>query len=280
MGWLVFLHYVSPLAYGLRSLALVCHFMINAYCNTCRYLSLSTIRQNEFLSSKYDTYEGSQKRGAAILSVFEFKTDPSWLWGGVLYCLGVFVVMTIVSGVIVGRARQESDIGTVRQEDDATLNCHPAASSSKPSIQTSPITSFRSSLKAFETCSVNPLTSPGTSSKPGLRTRGFRPTRIAGQAIALAPHNTLFPRNRPILPFTPTTIVWKNICYRVAARAANASGASHDKFLLRGVTGYASPGVLTALMGASGAGTYAYSKFLNHMHCNKSCCPIRENNAS
>lgn len=50
------------------------------------------------------------------------------------------------------------------------------------------------------------------------------------------------------LPFTPTTLAFRNLTYTVKL----PSGEPID--LLHGVSGYAKPGTLTALMGSSGAG--------------------------
>lgn len=55
-----------------------------------------------------------------------------------------------------------------------------------------------------------------------------------------------------VLPHTPLTYTFSGIKYRVTVKGND--GRPVQKPLLRGVTGYAMPGTLTALMGASGAG--------------------------
>ena len=53
------------------------------------------------------------------------------------------------------------------------------------------------------------------------------------------------------LPFTSATLVFRNISFSVMV---NEDGQRVPKTLLRGISGYAKPGTLTALMGATGAG--------------------------
>ena len=52
------------------------------------------------------------------------------------------------------------------------------------------------------------------------------------------------------LPFTPATLAWKDIKYTVYIGKEKT-----PKVLLNHISGYAEPGKLTALMGASGAGS-------------------------
>lgn len=56
---------------------------------------------------------------------------------------------------------------------------------------------------------------------------------------------------KSVLPFTPMTVVFKNICYDVVLPDHMGSGT---KRLLNSISGYALPGRMIALMGASGAG--------------------------
>ena len=92
MGWLLFMHYISIFAYGLRSMV-----------------------QNEFLSPKYDTnVGGGQTLGQAILGTFEVKTDPAWLWGGIGFLAGFFFLTNAISGVAIDRIRIQRNVGTAR----------------------------------------------------------------------------------------------------------------------------------------------------------------------
>ena len=53
------------------------------------------------------------------------------------------------------------------------------------------------------------------------------------------------------LPFTPVTLAFKNVGFTISIRK---DGRTFKRQLLHGITGYAKPGTLTALMGATGAG--------------------------
>jgi hypothetical protein len=66
------------------------------------------------------------------------------------------------------------------------------------------------------------------------------------------------------LPFEPLSVAFKNICYDVPRPKSSTGEKSKDTEvgadtlrLLRHVSGAFRPGVLTALMGASGAGGWA-----------------------
>jgi len=63
-------------------------------------------------------------------------------------------------------------------------------------------------------------------------------------------------RIRSVLPFTPVTLAFKDICFSVpnSGGGGRKDDSEHDKILLRHINGFARPGTLTALMGPSGAG--------------------------
>lgn len=66
------------------------------------------------------------------------------------------------------------------------------------------------------------------------------------------------------LPFEPITLIFRDIRYFVPMPAAAKKGLSPEQRkgqleLLKGISGFVAPGVLTALMGGSGAGKVAPS---------------------
>jgi len=63
-------------------------------------------------------------------------------------------------------------------------------------------------------------------------------------------------RIRSVLPFTPLTLAFKDVCFSVMSSGNGIMMEERDrhKQLLRNVNGFARPGTLTALMGPSGAG--------------------------
>lgn len=57
------------------------------------------------------------------------------------------------------------------------------------------------------------------------------------------------------IPFEPITLVWQHLQYFVPNPAADGKKETPAELeLLKGITGWAKPGELTALMGGSGAG--------------------------
>ncbi|KAJ8600497.1 hypothetical protein CTAYLR_010063 [Chrysophaeum taylorii] len=56
------------------------------------------------------------------------------------------------------------------------------------------------------------------------------------------------------IPYTPTTIAFDDVHYTVMVPSATPHGAAEPLELLGGVTGFAKPATMTALMGSSGAG--------------------------
>lgn len=165
--------------------------------------------QNEFLASKYsESVGGDATLGTATLSAFEIPTDPAWLWGGVAFGAGFFLLTNMASGAAMEYIRITRDIGTARQSTDE--------------------------------CSSEANEEPVV----GVSTLATE----SAQAIA----STL-----ASLPFVPMSIAWRDIRYSVTLPAAAAKVDALDpreKVLLHAVTGYAGPGQLLALMGASGAG--------------------------
>ena len=215
------MHYISLFGYALRSLA-----------------------QNEFLAPKYSADVGGQTQGEAILGTFEIRTDPAWLWGGVGFLAGFFVLSNIVSGIALEFVRMERNIGTARTgggaEEPQQQHAATAATQSGAVVIEMP------SHKLAPSSSASPL--PKSPSQPHITAQPSSSALALAAAAASA---------QSALPFTPMSIAWRNLRYTVtiAAAAAKAEGrASRDKVLLQSVTGRAAPGKLTALMGASGAG--------------------------
>ncbi|KAK1259793.1 putative pleiotropic drug resistance protein 7 [Acorus gramineus] len=88
----------------------------------------------------------------------------------------------------------------------------------------------------------------------GNRPNGQASSNGTNSAITEASANA--PQRGMVLPFTPYSIVFDNVKYSVdMPQEMKERGATEDKLLLlKGVSGAFRPGVLTALMGVSGAG--------------------------
>lgn len=170
--------------------------------------SVMILDQNEFLAPQYsESVGGDATLGTATLSMFEIPNDPAWLWGGVAFGAGFFLLTNLASGAAMEYIRITRDIGTARQLTDE--------------------------------CEANDEPVVGVT----LATASAVPAQVVASTLAS-------------LPFVPMSIAWRDIRYAVTLPAATAKAAvePREKVLLRAVTGYAAPGQLLALMGASGAG--------------------------
>jgi len=91
--WLIWLYYLSPLSWGLRSGAL-----------------------NEFRSERYnDAVPGG---GDTYLRVWQISTDDQYKWAGVGYLLGLFVVAIFGSAVALAYKRSWLTVGTRRDHTE------------------------------------------------------------------------------------------------------------------------------------------------------------------
>ncbi|KAF3791865.1 ABC transporter G family member 37 [Nymphaea thermarum] len=93
----------------------------------------------------------------------------------------------------------------------------------------------------------------GENVKSDLSSRGRRTTEARSESVAEPVHNE---KKGMVLPFTPLCITFDDIRYAVdMPQEMKARGVAEDKLeLLKGISGTFRPGVLTALMGVSGAG--------------------------
>jgi len=152
--------------------------------------------------------------GATYLEAFEVQTDRAWQWAGVGYILGFFLVCILASAYLLKTVRFDLLQGTKRKKDDL-----PLIAANSP-----PVT------KSLQTIEI-----------PNPALGGARPkssSRIINNSFSL--------------PFTPLSLAFHDLHYTVKVK--NSEGATVDRKLLNGISGYVKPGQLTALMGASGAG--------------------------
>lgn len=109
--------------------------------------------------------------------------------------------------------------------------------------------------KWLESDSSAPVTNTALSPSASVdkAVEGLRVGNVLRGALTIASNGA----TSSTLPFMPMSIAWRDLRYTVniSARAAKAGAReTSDKVLLQSVSGYASPGEMTALMGASGAG--------------------------
>eukprot|EP00742_Colponemidia_sp_Colp-10_P003656 GILJ01003891.1.p1 GENE.GILJ01003891.1~~GILJ01003891.1.p1 ORF type:complete len:1450 (-),score=269.52 GILJ01003891.1:263-4612(-) len=93
--WLIWLYWINPMAWGLRSLA-----------------------QNEFLYSGYDSPisgSGSSIRaGDQYLAAYSFETDPVYKWAGIAFNAGCFLLFSMLCAWLLVHVTPPAQLGTKR----------------------------------------------------------------------------------------------------------------------------------------------------------------------
>jgi len=174
---------------------------------------------NEFRAERYsDIVAGnaggsSVVRGQLYLENFSIQNEFEYVWGGIGYLAAFGLCFGWIASFALYRFRPVLVIGTKR-----LAQSKPAAAAPKEVV----IHVAASSDEAKQQAA-------GSADKDASRV-----------AASLS-----------VLPFTPTTLSWTNICYSVTVGAGKTQ---KEKPLLKNIYGFAKPGSLTALMGASGAG--------------------------
>lgn len=213
-----------------------------------------SLAMNEFLAPRYGRrpFRGSKTLGEIYLEAFGLPIDPAWRWGGVVFIGGFACIMICLSVVTFALFRFDRNIGSIRAVDEEE-DVARSMKSGPPSSSAVTLGSLASSITISE---ATPL---------------FSKLRGADMASSLnsAPERELSPLLDSLLhthegivaarmlPFEPASIAFRDIKYTVqqSGLARSSFGAASSKTILHGICGFAQPGRMLALMGASGAGT-------------------------
>jgi ABC-type glutathione transport system ATPase component len=156
-------------------------------------------------------------------------TDLSYKWGGVGYLLGVISILLCASTIVFAWIRSDTSIGSARHlEDDDEVPTSVSAPAATAGNQ------FESARTVHVSISVSAAADAGMELEKGDFSHG--PTG----------HHSLDAST--VLPFAPASVAFRDMSYTVPLPGGG------QKVLLHRVSGYAIPGRITALMGASGAG--------------------------
>ena len=207
--WLLFIFYISPFSWGVRSLA-----------------------QNEFFSSEYDGVSSTGVRfGDEYLAAFGVFLEHIWLWMGVVYLAGFYVVFLFVNAFLLHRIKPITPQGTRKAIVD-TKHMPLLAEASPPPQTDEPVDGANGATAAPTAAAAESV------------------IHVASKARRLGGNKASFQLSA--LPFTPVTLAWRHINYSVEVGTGKEK---HSRQLLNDISGYAAPGRMTALMGSSGAGT-------------------------
>jgi len=153
------------------------------------------------------------------LDAFGFFKSSAWQWGGCAYCVCFSIVFGVILSTLAVTFFRYKDVpGSQRISEASFLS---AANASASAMTASSSVTDLVVQEAEEFSMKNPAV--------------IVPVQVNATASST-------------LPFTPVTLSFENIAYDVTLPDKTS------KTLLRGISGFARPGTLTALMGASGAG--------------------------
>jgi len=256
--WLIWVFYISPFSWGVRSMAL-----------------------NEFDAPRYDPpvpSAGNIREGEYYMQQFGIQTEWIWKWMGVVYLVGWFFVFLMLNAILLAHTKPDTPIGTKlhvegkqkkqkgkKYDQEARAIQNGARAHGETSGGAAATTAMEGVGQVVVTVDSgaaqedsDPEPSP-TSSKQNENGN----VNVNGSAPVPAPASTLsLPRSKFLrshassfqltaLPFTPVTLTWKNIDYWVEVGSGKEK---HERQLLKDISGFAAPGRMTALMGSSGAG--------------------------
>jgi ABC-type multidrug transport system ATPase subunit/ABC-type multidrug transport system permease subunit len=224
-NWLIWLYWLSPFSWALRSLM-----------------------QNEFFSPSYRgpcSYSPNNTEGECALQFFDFQINHAYQWSGVGMLLFYFFLFMWFGYKFLPRRHYVAS-GTKRanhdEEEQIKKTKHEAHSKKTTEVGDggSIELASRKSRAGAET-----VINDGHAEAPLDIERGF----LSGSL------------ERTDLPHKEITLAFSDLEYEVTiptkAGTVDSQGRTIKKIkrkLLRGITGYAKPRELTALMGASGAG--------------------------
>ncbi|KAF2323470.1 hypothetical protein GH714_035632 [Hevea brasiliensis] len=237
---LVFL--TQQMAAGIfRLIAGLCRTMIIA--NTGGAFALLLFSCLE-VSSYLKASDNVTRLGVAVLENFDIFTDDDWYWIGAVALVGFTIVSNPIhhcshvlkpkQAIISEETINETESG--HQEDSTAEPRQRRPESKKDSISRSLSSSDGKNTREMEVVRMSSQSNPSERNGAGV--------------------NSVAVKRGMILPFTPLAMSFDSVNYYVDMPSEmKDQGVAEDRLqLLREVTGSFRPGILTALMGVSGAG--------------------------
>ncbi|KAE8705164.1 Pleiotropic drug resistance protein 12 [Hibiscus syriacus] len=226
-SWWEWAYWISPLTYGFNGFTV-----------------------NEIFDSRWmnkPASDGSPNLGEQVLRSFDVPNNENWYWIGAGALLGFTVLFNVLFTFALMYLNPLGKPQAIISEETAQeLEAEHEASNEEPRLMRPE--SSKNSISA------------GSSNKQEMAIR-----RMSNQANSHGINRNdssidvatgVAPKRGMVLPFTPLAMSFDNVDYYVdMPPEMKAQGVGEDRLqLLRGVTGAFRPGVLTALMGVSGAG--------------------------
>ncbi|KAK9030821.1 hypothetical protein V6N11_032231 [Hibiscus sabdariffa] len=226
-SWWEWAHWISPLTYGFNGFTV-----------------------NEMLASRWTNKpasDGSPNLSAQVLRAFDVPNDKNWYWIGAGALMGFTVLFNVLFTFALMYLNPLGKPQAIISEETAQeLEGEHVASNEEPRLMRP-----QSSKRSFSAGASNEQEMAVRRMSNRANSRGMdRNDSSIDVATGVAPKRGM------VLPFTPLAMSFDNVDYYVdMPPEMRAQGVGDDRLqLLRGVTGAFRPGVLTALMGVSGAG--------------------------
>ncbi|KAK9815219.1 hypothetical protein WJX72_000157 [[Myrmecia] bisecta] len=271
-GWWIWLYWISPVAFSVRALA-INEFSAPAW----------DVRNPD---------NRSQRLGDALLDSFGIQTDTFWVWLGILVLVGYVVVFNLATVLALtflsypakpptfpeamlekseadgaaATAGQASTAGSKppdqpRQSQGGTVNGGPAKgySGQRSAGEAGPGDDWdeeKGGVQEVELAERDVSSSVSASPRSIVSSwRSVRPARRRSASLDVSRSQRAISQASLILPFQPVVLSFRDVRYSVDQPGSRGRWGSKPQLeLLKGITGAFRPGVLTALMGASGAG--------------------------
>ncbi|KAK7841184.1 abc transporter g family member 29 [Quercus suber] len=229
LKWWVWGYWVSPMSYGFNAIAV-----------------------NEMFAPRWMNKlasDNATRLGVAVLESFDVFSDKNWYWigaGGLLGFTILFNVLFTLALMYLNPMGKPQAIISEEAVGEMAAN-YKEPSLRRPVSKRDSTSQLLSSSDGNNTREMEIRTMSSRSNSNGI-------SRNADSTLEIA--NDVAPKRGMVLPFTPLAMSFDSVNYYVDMPAEMTDqGVTDDRLqLLRGVMGAFRPGVLTALMGVSGAG--------------------------
>ncbi|XP_030972075.1 ABC transporter G family member 29-like [Quercus lobata] len=231
--WWIWGYWVSPMSYGFNAIAV-----------------------NEMFAPRWmnkNATDGATKLGVAVLESFNVFPDRNWYWIGAAALLGFTVLFNVLFTLALMYLNPMEKPQAILSEEAADeMEGDNTNTKEEPRLRR-PVSKRDSASRSLSASDGN-NTREMAIRRMSSRSNSNGINRNADSTLEAA--NGVAPKRGMVLPFTPLAMSFDSVNYYVDMPAEmKEQGVAEDRLqLLRGVTGAFRPGVLTALMGVSGAG--------------------------
>jgi len=196
--------------------------------------------------------------GDEYLLQLGMRTEQAWIGLAFAFALGYYALGMLLSGVATAVLRQAAwEVGTSRQalepleEGGDVVARQDSFAPSAAKASSDAVAKPAAAAVGASEVTVTVLAESKAAASDGLAVVPVSGAPTSSVPVVSPAHSGVHMTTSHALPFTPVTLAFSNVRYRVTLTRQAGGG---ERTLLRGVSGYALPGEVTMLMGASGAG--------------------------